>query len=87
MDLIYKAADPRILSVSSSAHRYSKLDLQDPFLEQGYSPWLAYGNSKLANVLFARELDRRLELDAASKKIPSALYIAFAYAYRSALSR
>ncbi len=49
-----------VLNTSSVAHRvFSNLDLDDLNAENAYSPRLAYGNAKLANVLFCRELHRR----------------------------
>jgi NAD(P)-dependent dehydrogenase (short-subunit alcohol dehydrogenase family) len=51
----------RIVNLSSAGHRFGPVDLDDPnFEHQPYEPWLAYGRSKTANVLFAVELDRRL---------------------------
>lgn len=54
--------DPaRIVVLSSSGHRFSDVSLDDPGFERtDYDPWLAYGRAKTANVLFAVELDRRL---------------------------
>jgi len=55
------AADAaRIVNVSSAAHRQGKMDFEDLNWEQSYSRWPAYGRSKLANLLFTFELDRRL---------------------------
>ena len=55
------AADAaRIVTVSSAAHRQGKIDFDDLNWELGYSRWPAYGRSKLANLLFTFELDRRL---------------------------
>ena len=52
----------RVVCVSSAAHRFSDVDLDDPNFERtAYQPWAAYGRSKTANVLFAAELDRRLK--------------------------
>jgi NAD(P)-dependent dehydrogenase (short-subunit alcohol dehydrogenase family) len=54
-------APARIVCVSSGGHRVAGVDLDDPFFERGaYSPWVAYGRAKSANVLHAVELDRRL---------------------------
>lgn len=54
-------APSRVVCLSSSGHRLSDVDLDDPhFDRQEYQGWLAYGRSKTANVLFAVELDRRL---------------------------
>ena len=51
----------RIVTLSSSGHRMSDVDLEDPGFERTpYDPWVAYGRSKTANVLFAVALDRRL---------------------------
>ena len=50
----------RIVIVSSSGHRFSDVDLDDPgFARTAYEPRIAYGRSKTANILFAVELDRR----------------------------
>jgi NAD(P)-dependent dehydrogenase (short-subunit alcohol dehydrogenase family) len=53
-------AGGRVVMVASSGHRIANVDLADPNFERTvYDPWLAYGRSKTANVLFAVELDRR----------------------------
>jgi len=52
--------DARVVTVSSGAHRMGKINFDDLQSEGGYSRWRAYGQSKLANLLFAFELDRRL---------------------------
>jgi NAD(P)-dependent dehydrogenase (short-subunit alcohol dehydrogenase family) len=50
----------RLVIVSSSGHRYSDVDLDDPNFERTlYDPTIAYGRSKTANILFALEFDRR----------------------------
>ena len=50
----------RFVSLSSSAHRTADVDLEDPnFRHTEYNPFVAYGRSKTANVLFAVEFDRR----------------------------
>jgi NAD(P)-dependent dehydrogenase (short-subunit alcohol dehydrogenase family) len=50
----------RPVNVSSSGHRYSDVDLDDPNFERTpYDPTIAYGRSKTANILFAVEFDRR----------------------------
>lgn len=52
----------RVVTVSSIAHRQGKIDLADPHFERRkYNRWDAYAQSKLANLLFALELDRRLK--------------------------
>ena len=56
------AAGPaRVITVTSDAHTAARLDLDDLQLEHGWQSWRAYANSKLANILFTRELARRLE--------------------------
>jgi NAD(P)-dependent dehydrogenase (short-subunit alcohol dehydrogenase family) len=50
----------RVVTVSSGAHRMGRIRFDDPQWEQGYRKWPAYGQSKLANLLFAYELQRRL---------------------------
>ena len=50
----------RLVSVASSGHRYSDVDLDDPDFERTpYDPMIAYGRSKTANILFAVAFDRR----------------------------
>ncbi len=51
----------RVVSVSSSLHTIGQIDFDDLNRERGYSPYGAYGQSKLANLLFAYELQRRFE--------------------------
>jgi NAD(P)-dependent dehydrogenase (short-subunit alcohol dehydrogenase family) len=51
----------RIVSTASDAHRRAKLDFDDLQSEKGYSGSGMYGRSKLMNILFTRELARRLE--------------------------
>ena len=53
-------AGGRLINVSSSGHRFSNVDLQDPNFERTpYDPFVAYGRSKTANILFAVAFDRR----------------------------
>src|ERR1700686_5507715 len=50
----------RLINLSSSGHRYSNVDLQDPHFERTpYEPFVAYGRSKTANILFAVAFDGR----------------------------
>ncbi|ACY14618.1 SDR family oxidoreductase [Haliangium ochraceum] len=55
------SAPARIINVSSMAHRLGKLDWDDLQSERRYRPFFVYANSKLANILFTRELARRLQ--------------------------
>jgi NAD(P)-dependent dehydrogenase (short-subunit alcohol dehydrogenase family) len=50
-------AGARVVSVSSTGHHLSDFRWDDPWFESGYDKWLAYGQSKTANVLFAVRLD------------------------------
>ena len=51
----------RVVVVSSTAAQFGRMDFDDlQFEQRGYAAWRAYGQSKLANQLFARELQRRL---------------------------
>jgi NAD(P)-dependent dehydrogenase (short-subunit alcohol dehydrogenase family) len=51
---------PRVVSVASNAHKFGRLRLDDLNLQHArYSRWGAYGQSKLANLLFSSELQRR----------------------------
>lgn len=51
----------RVVNVSSSAHRMARrINFEDLMGEKSYSKWGAYGQSKLANLLFTSELQRRL---------------------------
>jgi NAD(P)-dependent dehydrogenase (short-subunit alcohol dehydrogenase family) len=50
----------RLINLSSAGHRYSKVDLEDPNFERTtYDPFVAYGRSKTANILFAVAFDQR----------------------------
>jgi NAD(P)-dependent dehydrogenase (short-subunit alcohol dehydrogenase family) len=59
-DRLAAAAPSRIVSVASEAHRRNTLDFGDLQSEREYRGFTAYGRSKLANILFTRELARRL---------------------------
>jgi NAD(P)-dependent dehydrogenase (short-subunit alcohol dehydrogenase family) len=54
------SAPARVVNVASEAHRGARLDLEDLQYARGYHGWTAYRRSKLANILFTRELARRL---------------------------
>ena len=61
LDRIVASAPARIVTVSSRAHLRSAIDFDDLDVRHGYQAMDAYSRSKLANVLFTRELARRLE--------------------------
>ena len=54
------SAPARIVSTASAAHFLAKFDPDDLQCAQGYGAWKAYSRSKLDNILFTRELSRRL---------------------------
>ncbi|WP_194778260.1 SDR family NAD(P)-dependent oxidoreductase [Pararhodonellum marinum] len=53
------APDARVITVSSDAHFHGKIHFEDPNLSKNYHGLRAYAQSKLANVLFTQEFDRR----------------------------
>ena len=59
MPLLRRASGPRVVSVSSLAHRTGFIDFDDLQGARVYSSWKAYGQSKLACLMFALELQRR----------------------------
>jgi NAD(P)-dependent dehydrogenase (short-subunit alcohol dehydrogenase family) len=59
MPLLRRSSGPRVVSVSSLAHRTGFIDFGDLQGARVYSPWKAYGQSKLACLIFALELQRR----------------------------
>ena len=62
LDVLTNTKDARIVNVSSDAHQMGKINFDDLNWEKRkYSPWRAYGDSKLANLYFTFELDRKLK--------------------------
>lgn len=59
-DRVIASAPSRIVNVASEAHRGARLDFGDLQCAERYNGWQAYRRSKLANILFTRELARRL---------------------------
>ena len=59
LDRLVAAPAPRVVTVSSHMHRIGTIRFDDPQSERRYNNWLAYGQSKLANLMFCFELDRR----------------------------
>lgn len=58
--LCVQASPVRVVVVSSAGHMFGGLDIDDMhFHRRPYSRWMAYGQSKLCNILFAKELARR----------------------------
>ena len=62
IDMLKNVSGSRIVTVSSGAHAFGMLDFDDLNWEKRrYNAWQAYGDSKLANLYFTRELQRRLD--------------------------
>ncbi|MFM9372896.1 oxidoreductase [Streptomyces sp. Da 82-17] len=61
LDLLQEAPEARVVTVSSYLHRLGRIDLDDLDAERRYSRYRAYAQSKLANLMFALELQRRLQ--------------------------
>src|SRR5207344_2118026 len=61
LDRLKDSAPARVVTVSSGAHAMGRIDFDDLQGERSYSGQRAYGQSKLANVLFTYELARRLQ--------------------------
>lgn len=59
---LIESGNSRVISLSSSGHKFSHIDFDDPNYEhREYEKWVAYGQSKTANALFAVGLDDRLK--------------------------
>ena len=60
LDRLLDVPGSRVVRVSSMGHRFGRIRFDDLQWERGHSPTGAYGQSKLANLLFTYELQRRL---------------------------
>ncbi len=60
LDRLMASAPARIINTASNAHRHGHLDFEDLQAAKSYRPFDVYGTSKLCNILFTRELARRL---------------------------
>jgi NAD(P)-dependent dehydrogenase (short-subunit alcohol dehydrogenase family) len=69
LDRLLASDYARVVNVSSTGHRFGQIRFDDLQWKNGYSKWRAYGQSKLANLLFTLELQRRA--DAAGAKLLS----------------
>ena len=61
LDYLKRTPGARVVTVSSIAHRRGRMDFDNLNAEQSYEPWAAYGESKVANLLFTYELQRLFE--------------------------
>jgi NAD(P)-dependent dehydrogenase (short-subunit alcohol dehydrogenase family) len=77
LPLILKTPQARIVTVSSSMHQMGQINFDDLQSRQSYKKWGAYSQSKLANLLFAYELQRKLAA-AASNAISVAAHPGYA---------
>ena len=77
LDELLESPAPRVVTVSSIAHRAGSIDFDDLNWERSYSRWPAYGRSKLANLLFTLELSRRAA-EAGSSLIAAAAHPGYA---------
>ncbi|MCU1505147.1 MAG: putative oxidoreductase, short-chain dehydrogenase/reductase family [Microbacteriaceae bacterium] len=72
-NLLLPLITDRVVTVSSTAHRSGVIDLDDlNWKTRPYKAWAVYGQSKLANLLFTLELERRLESDKSSVRAVAA---------------
>jgi NAD(P)-dependent dehydrogenase (short-subunit alcohol dehydrogenase family) len=60
LDRLLATPGARVVNVSSNAHKFGSMRWDDLQWQRGYRKWSAYGQSKLANLLFSNELQRRL---------------------------
>ena len=65
-DQLKAAGNPRIINLSSLAHKGrtkgSDIDFEDINYERGYKNWASYSRSKKANILFSKELQARMDI-------------------------
>ena len=61
LERLRAGTSPRVVTLASGAHRMGRIDFDDLQGERSYSRWSRYGQSKLANLLFAFELQRRAD--------------------------
>jgi NAD(P)-dependent dehydrogenase (short-subunit alcohol dehydrogenase family) len=62
-NLLESTKDSRVVTLSSIAHRGSAIDFENFRLEKEYNNWREYGQSKLADIIFALEFDKRLKMN------------------------
>ncbi|WP_233218593.1 SDR family oxidoreductase [Deinococcus arcticus] len=79
LPLLRQSERARVVTVASAAHAMGRLRLDDPEFRRGYGGWAAYAQSKLANILFARELARREPTLRSSSLHPGMVATGFAH--------
>lgn len=73
IDLLKITKDSRIVNVSSAAHKYGTIDFNDLNWEKRkYKAWRAYGDSKISNLYFTYELQRKLDKGKSNLKVTAA---------------
>jgi retinol dehydrogenase 12 len=83
LDLLAKTPKARVVSTSSGAHHMGKMDLATVAKRNGKAGFGAYGDSKLANILFTRELARRLEGTSATATCMHPGYVRTAFGHNN----
>jgi protochlorophyllide reductase len=68
LPLLRSGSEARVVTVTSGAQYFGRIDFADLQGERRYDRWQAYGQSKLANVMFALELQERLDAEGASMR-------------------
>jgi NAD(P)-dependent dehydrogenase (short-subunit alcohol dehydrogenase family) len=68
LETLLNTPDSRVVTVSSMMHQLGVINFEDLMGEKKYDPWKAYSQSKLANLLFAYELQRKLSARGASTR-------------------
>jgi NAD(P)-dependent dehydrogenase (short-subunit alcohol dehydrogenase family) len=74
LDPLLATAQSRVVTISSTGHRAGKIHFDDLNWERRYRPWFAYFQSKLANLLFTSELQRRLDASVSTSTIATAAH-------------
>ena len=73
LPLLLDTPDSRVVNVSSVAHKAGRIEFDDlDFHKRGYKSWQAYGQSKLANLLFTQELAKRVAACGANTVVSAA---------------
>ena len=73
IDIMMRSGSGRVVNVSSMAHKTGRIDFADlQWDTRQYKPWQAYGDSKIANLYFTSELQRRLQEKGAAVKVTAA---------------